>query len=207
MSTERDAESIRQQAEAAVFGAQRLLDPETGAINYDAFSTDQLAALETGPGIVARPAEQRPVHLQPDLIAELEGDEDEGIDWDGEPETYVVMASWQLFLRDCANFRCRFWRDGDGLYAASNAANHAVQRFKILFPDLDAAAVELVKYHDEKSATSQANFYEFTRSPAYEQYGRFMQFAYSVISQLVDLDDPSGNTTVEHYGTNNHLLN
>lgn len=208
MSTERSLESIQQEADAAVFNARRFFDPETGSVNYDAFTPEQLAALDAGPGRVARLAEQKPIHLQPDLMSSP-WDEVDGVpvNFDGSPFVEeVLIPSHELFLRDYNNFRTRFFDDRvDPIRAQVNAADHSVQRFRILFPELNAAATEYVVRRELVEMPNRLN--RMGPLAVDEHYGPFMQFVYGVMAQLVDLDDPSHNpgATVEQYGTRAHL--
>jgi hypothetical protein len=72
MSTERGVEDIQQRADAAVFDAQRHLDSETEQIRYDGFTPEKIAELESGPGRVQSPVEQRrPIQTSPHLFMRM----------------------------------------------------------------------------------------------------------------------------------------
>ena len=194
-------EGLHRKVDAALFNAQRFLDPETGDINYEALSPKQIAALSEGPGWVIRPAEQSPIHLQPDDVYQpVPEDFDEGEEFD--PTPVVILESWQLFFRDFNNFSHRFFRTD--IYGELNAMTPCIQRFRILFPELYEAVADYVDYR-MNAILPNCTFGQ--TEPGHEQYARFMQKTYGIMAQLVDLGDRAGNgRSVEEYDKNNHLI-
>lgn len=176
-------QGIQEQADAALFNAGRLLEPETGRVNYEAFTPEQLTDLDAGPGRVTRPAEMRAVHMHEALEHDM-SDEQDG-SWT------VTTPSWRLFLMTCNNFRDRFWR-GPGYdvhYDHLNLSRPVVQRFRILFPALDDVAVRYVRWRDRQGSKPGHH-------PSDAHYGPFMQAIYGIMAQLVDQDDLYAGGTV-----------
>lgn len=183
VNSDRGIEVIQQEVDAAVFNARRFLNPETGEINYGAFSEEQLSQLAAGPGLVRNPSEQNPIHKQPDLVFV---DEDTG-------EESVLLTSTDLFMRDCNNFRTKFYRtDYDWGFGTINERSAVVQRFRILFPELEAIAVEYVQYR-ERVIKPQFNYGVGVEMPVDRHFAPTLRFLYSVMAQLVDKDDLVGN--------------
>jgi hypothetical protein len=165
------------------------LDPE-GKIIWERIAPEKLEVLAAGPGLVLEPAEQEEIHNQSPLMYQ----DDPG----SEPQE--IMSSSDIFRRNYNNFALRFGTNW--LADLIRQSNAYYQRFSILFPELEAEVKASVA-EDRKRMAAQKQMSAMYNNPPHD---RLMQFAFGIMSQLVDEKDDVGDGTLVRNSPNRRIM-